>query len=100
MHGTKRRGQKHAGEDPERHSSSGRGRGDGGRPGAMDGTEGARYKNVFATYSHGPLLPKNARIADELLEIAYERKYGEQLPPLEHEMEDAALNDIRQQLGC
>ena len=65
-----------------------------------DGTEGARYKNVFATYSHGPLLPKNARIADELLEIAYERKYGEQLPPLEHEMEDAALNDIRQQLGC
>lgn len=23
-----------------------------------DKTEGARYKNVFATYSHGPLLPK------------------------------------------
>lgn len=63
-----------------------------------DGTEGARYKNVFATYSHGPLLPKNARIADELLSIAYRRKYNEELPPLEHEMEDAALNDIRKQL--
>lgn len=65
-----------------------------------DGTEGARYKNVFATYSHGPLLPKNARIADELLSIAYQRKYNEELPALEHEMEDAALNDIKQQLGC
>lgn len=65
-----------------------------------DGTEGARYNNVFATYSHGPLLPKNAGIADELLSIAYERKYEEALPFLEHEMEDAALSDIRKQLGC
>ncbi|MCM1158741.1 MAG: hypothetical protein NC300_07820 [Bacteroidales bacterium] len=64
-----------------------------------DKTEGARYKNVFATYSHGPLLPKNAGIADELLGIAYRRKYGEPLPPLEHEMEDAARNDIMKQLG-
>lgn len=63
-----------------------------------DGTEGARYKNVFATYSHGPLLPKNARIADELLGIAYKRKYNEVLPSLEHEMEDAAREDIIAQL--
>lgn len=63
-----------------------------------DGTEGARYQNVFATYSHGPLLPKNARIADELLGIAYVRRYGEVLPPLEHDMEDAALEDIKKQL--
>ena len=63
-----------------------------------DKTEGARYNNVFATYSHGPLLPKNARLADELLSIAYERKYGEKLLKLEHEMEDAALNDIMRQL--
>lgn len=63
-----------------------------------DGTEGARYKNVFATYSHGPLLPKNARIADELLDIAYERKFKEPLPFLEHEMEDAALFDIENML--
>lgn len=63
-----------------------------------DGTEGARYKNVFATYSHGPLLPKNARIADELLGIAYERKFKESLPFLEYEMEDAALLDIQKML--
>ena len=65
-----------------------------------DGTEGARYKNVFATYSHGPLLPKNARLADELLSIAYARRYEEPLAPLEHIMEDAALEDIRRQLGA
>lgn len=64
-----------------------------------DGTEGARYKNVFATYSHGPLLPKNARIADELLGIAFMRKYGEELPVLECEMEDAARDDIIRQLS-
>ena len=64
-----------------------------------DKTEGARYKNVFATYSHGPLLPKNARIADELLGIAFERKYGEVLLPLEREMEDAALQDAMKQIS-
>ena len=31
-----------------------------------DGTEGARYKNVFGTYSHGPVLPKNPAFADAL----------------------------------
>ncbi len=65
-----------------------------------DSTEGARYKNVFATYSHGPLLPKNARFADELLSIAYRRKYNKELPFLENEMEDAALHDMKQQMGC
>lgn len=64
-----------------------------------DGTEGARYKNVFATYSHGPLLPKNAQIADEILGIAYRRKYNEELPACEHEMEDAALEDVIAQLS-
>jgi len=41
-----------------------------------DGTEGARYKNVFGTYSHGPLLPKNPEFCDMLLAAALERKYG------------------------
>ncbi|MDD6023131.1 MAG: glutamine amidotransferase [Oscillospiraceae bacterium] len=40
-----------------------------------DGFEGARYKNVYATYSHGCLLPKNPAIADMLLRWALERKY-------------------------
>lgn len=40
-----------------------------------DKTEGARYKNVFATYSHGPVLPKNPQLCDLILKTALERKY-------------------------
>lgn len=42
-----------------------------------DGTEGARYKNVFATYAHGPVLPKNPVFADALLSAALKNKYGD-----------------------
>ena len=35
-----------------------------------DGTEGARYKNVFGTYLHGSFLPKNPQFADYLIELA------------------------------
>nr|MCR5552867.1 glutamine amidotransferase [Oscillospiraceae bacterium] len=35
-----------------------------------DGMEGARYKNVFCTYSHGCLLPKNPILADHILKTA------------------------------
>lgn len=53
-----------------------------------DGTEGARYQNVFGTYSHGPLLPKNPAFADMLLKTALERKYGKaDLAPLDDTME-------------
>jgi CobQ-like glutamine amidotransferase family enzyme len=41
-----------------------------------DGTEGARRDNVFATYLHGPVLPKNPWLADQLLRIALERRTG------------------------
>ena len=41
-----------------------------------DGTEGAIRDNVFATYLHGPLLPKNPWLADALLRIALERRTG------------------------
>jgi lipid II isoglutaminyl synthase (glutamine-hydrolysing) len=40
-----------------------------------DGTEGAFYRNAIATYSHGPLLPKNPFIADWLIQTALSRKY-------------------------
>ena len=40
-----------------------------------DGFEGARYKNVYATYSHGCLLPKNPAVADMLIRWALQRKY-------------------------
>ena len=39
-----------------------------------DGTEGIRYKNVFGSNGHGPLLPKNAAFCDHILQTAWERK--------------------------
>jgi CobQ-like glutamine amidotransferase family enzyme len=42
-----------------------------------DETEGARTNNVFGSYLHGPILPKNTEFADELLSLAVERKYGD-----------------------
>jgi hypothetical protein len=39
-----------------------------------DGTEGARQDNVFATYLHGPVLPKNPWLADRLIRIAIARR--------------------------
>lgn len=44
-----------------------------------DHEEGARYRNVFGAYLHGPLLPKNPRFADFLLELALRRR-GAELP--------------------
>jgi CobQ-like glutamine amidotransferase family enzyme len=41
-----------------------------------DGTEGARYGHVIATYLHGSLLPKNPAVADYLIRHAAERRYG------------------------
>ena len=40
-----------------------------------DLTEGARYKNVFGTYLHGSLLPKNPHFTDYLINLAINRKY-------------------------
>ncbi|WP_284974525.1 glutamine amidotransferase [Arthrobacter sp. efr-133-TYG-104] len=47
---------------------------------SKDGHEGARYKNVVASYLHGSLLPKNPAIADFLIRIAAERKFGSFVP--------------------
>ena len=56
-----------------------------------DGTEGARYKNVFATYSHGALLPKNPKVCDLILKTALEYKYGKaELAPLDDRAEITA----------
>lgn len=57
----------------------------------QDGTEGLRYRNVFATYSHGPLLPKNPQVADALLELALQRRYPDaKLASLDDSLECAA----------
>ena len=60
-----------------------------------DGTEGARYKNVFGTYSHGPLLPKNPELCDFLLLTALKRKYGSaELSPLDDTPEHSAHDEM------
>lgn len=41
-----------------------------------DGLEGARFRNVFATYLHGPCLPKNPWLTDQLIRIAVGRTEG------------------------
>lgn len=56
-----------------------------------DGTEGCRFQNVFATYSHGPLLPKNPGLCDEILQTALRQKYPDlSLEPLPDVLEQRA----------
>lgn len=58
---------------------------------SQDRTEGAVYRNVHASYLHGPLLPKNPRLADHLLRLALERRYGPVvMPPLDDALESLA----------
>ena len=66
-----------------------------------DQTEGTRYKNVFGTYSHGSLLPKNPVLCDFILQTALERKYGqiEPLAPLEDTLELNANEYMKQRLS-
>lgn len=49
--------------------------GKGNTDGSAD--EGIHYKNLFATYMHGPLFPKNPRLCDYVLSKALEKKYSE-----------------------
>jgi CobQ-like glutamine amidotransferase family enzyme len=60
-----------------------------------DGFEGVRRGNVFGTYLHGPLLPKNIWLADRLVELAL----GIELEPLEDSLEDAAHAGARRAAG-
>lgn len=61
------------------------------------GYEGVIYKNVIATYLHGPLLPKNPQLCDYILECALKRKYPEfeGLAPLDDELENTANDYIK-----
>lgn len=60
-----------------------------------DGTEGVHYKNLFGSYSHGPLLPKNPALCDLLLLTALRRKYGvDALDPLDDAAELAAHDEM------
>lgn len=80
----------HAGRTYHNHTPLGRviaGHGNNGE----DRMEGVRYINVFGTYIHGPLLPKNPRLADYVLAIALERAgLPSDLAPLDDAVEQAA----------
>lgn len=55
----------------------------------FDGTEGLLYKNTFCTYSHGPVLPKNPALADEIISRV--------IPSIEHlddDIEDRCHNEL------
>ncbi len=56
------------------------------------GYEGCRVGNAIGTYLHGPLLPRNPRLADWLLAHAVEHRTGERpvFEPLPDELEREA----------
>ena len=56
-------------------------------------------RNVFGTYSHGPVLPKNPAFCDHLLTTALQQRYPElELQPLDDAAELAAHNTMRDRL--
>jgi len=61
-----------------------------------DKLEGIKYRNVFGTYLHGSLLPKNPQFADYLLKKALANKYHTEISllKLKDELEIAAHNKI------
>ena len=61
-----------------------------------DKSEGARFKNVFGTYLHGPLLPKNPDFADYLITLALDNKYQKEfeLEELDDTFENQAHNSV------
>jgi hypothetical protein len=68
---------------------------------AEDGTEGAFYKNAIATYSHGPLIPKNPFIADWMIKTAIKNKYDADinLTPLDDSLAEKARQSMFKRLG-
>jgi CobQ-like glutamine amidotransferase family enzyme len=64
----------------------------------VDGFEGVRRDNLIGTYLHGPLLPKNTWLADHLISLALERRYGTppELEPLDDRLELGAQSCARE----
>jgi CobQ-like glutamine amidotransferase family enzyme len=62
-----------------------------------DGHEGVRDGSVIGTYLHGPLLPKNAWLADWLIETALD--LDSPLAALDDRLEVAAHADARRAAG-
>lgn len=45
----------------------------------IDGLEGARYHNVIGSYLHGPILPKNPRLSNWIIQTAIINRYGDKI---------------------
>lgn len=73
----------------------------GGGNNGQDGYEGAVYKNAIGCYFHGPLLPKNPKVADWILRKALKVKYNTDisLPSLDDEFEAKANTFIQETYG-
>jgi lipid II isoglutaminyl synthase (glutamine-hydrolysing) len=63
-----------------------------------DGTEGVVSGNVFGTYLHGSLLPKNPHLADLLLARALQRRGVPRLDPLDDSVEMSAHRAVRERV--
>ena len=74
-----------------------RGHGNDGRSG-LEGVRGGPQGRVLGTYMHGPLLPKNAWLADWLTASALGLDPGA-LTPLDDRLEDAAHAAARRAAG-
>lgn len=86
-------GRTHLGPSAEALGRVLRGHGNDGR----SGLEGVRRDGVIGTYLHGPLLPKNAWLADWLVQTAL--GIDEPLAPLDDRLEDAAHAGARRAAG-
>lgn len=65
-----------------------------------DGWEGLCHKGIVATYIHGPLLPKNPHVADDILQAALRyRGADETLTPLDDALEWRAHQSVLHMLG-
>ena len=65
-----------------------------------DGFEGFMNEQVLATYMHGPLLPKNPKIADHIIQRALNKRYGHvELQPLDDTIENKAREVMLKRLN-
>jgi hypothetical protein len=65
-----------------------------------DAFEGCRSHNVFGTYLHGPILPRNPHFTDHLIHLALNRRHGDvPLAPLDDTLEWEAHQSLLGQAG-
>ncbi len=65
----------------------------------IKGFEGFYHQNVLGTYLHGPLLPKNPKLADFIIKKALAKRYGQvTLSELDDSLEAKAFETLKKRL--